>query len=155
MFSKNTALFCPSQLFSFYWSVSRMAFFILFSSFEGRIWRTITSRSEGPSKRTPKTRPSFLSFWRMLSFTASHIPRFSACPKKEERKKTSGTVTRKCSKGDTVPFNNGWCGQQGLSEGEGGHKGRVLWRMRTLNWDTALESPLHSKHWDYCFAATI
>ena len=73
-----------------------------------------------PSLKAPPDAASAPCFWRLQSFVASHIPRFFARPKKKrERGKmatscgvechwSSGDATRKCSKGETVPFNNGW-----------------------------------------------
>ena len=77
----------------------------------------------------------FLEDEPLRSFMASHIPRFLAHPKKKKERakmatsrgvdrhfrgpgrqkswrygKTSGDTTRKCSKGQTVTFNNGWRG---------------------------------------------
>ena len=97
------------------------------------------------------------------SLVASHIPRFFRIRRtrnlpggqKSWRKgKTSGDATRKCSKGETVTFNNSWRGQQGPSEGLAfkDHKGRVLQRTQTLNLDTATVQsqcrapPLHQAH---------
>ena len=102
---------------------------------------------EGCDHNCPNSSSFFSEDAPLLSFAASHIPRFFAFPiKKKERKKmvtsrgvehhfrgrgrqkswrkgkTSGDATRKCSEGSTVTFNDGW---------------RVLRRMQPLNWDTA------------------
>ena len=91
--------------------------------------------------------------------SSSHIPRFFACPKKKKetekmvtsrgvdchfcgpgrqkswrKGKTSGDATRKCSKtADEV---------NKVSEGLAfeDHRGRVLQRTQTLNWDTATDT---------------
>ena len=88
--------------------------------------------------KAPPSAPSFPSFWRMHSYYPSwpHIsPRLFVCPEKNKERekmvtscgtdrhfrwpgrqkswrksKTSGDATRKCSKGETVTFNNSWRG---------------------------------------------
>ena len=66
----------------------------------------ITPHEGCPNPRAPPDAPSFPSFWRMLlSFTASHIPRFCA-PKKVERKRENGNIAWRRS-----PLSRAWAGE--------------------------------------------
>ena len=88
----------------------------------GHIWRPITPQHTqrlcqfgGSSKCSPQMQPSFTSFWRMhcdyplisqdsWQVWAAEIMTLTVGAG------MSGDATRKCSEGQTVPFNNGWCG---------------------------------------------
>ena len=72
------------------------------ASIRGRIWRPITSLRHAkavPIRRLlqmQSTHAAFFSLFledaRLLSFMASHIPRFSVLPEKEERKRENGDI---------------------------------------------------------------